>query len=230
MEGPGATNTKFAEAIENEHTTMFGCDMEFTTSNYLVTTTPRKEYEIAMGRRECPDGDMLDRKGRRVRVIQSIDTLRTLDICRRAGLKDYEILAVVRARELIYPRGRKGGRALSAVSHSSAVPGTCCLCTATRTRPRLLRYCSTALRWRGRSLSACMAGVGTLAVGGGGGGGGGFHPAGALHGPHVPGPPPAAHRPPPAANYHRHRRRNQLPQFTDRFLALAARRLPLAAT
>ncbi len=96
--GTGAPNTKFAEAIENEHTTMFGFDREFTTSNYLVTTTPRKEYEIATGKRKCPEGDMLDRKGRRVRVIRSIDALKTLEICRRAGLRDYEILAVVRAR------------------------------------------------------------------------------------------------------------------------------------
>ena len=77
---------------------MIGCDREFTTGNYLVTTTPRKEYEIATGKRECPEGDMLDRKGRRVRVIRSIDALKTLEICRRAGLRDYEILAVVRAR------------------------------------------------------------------------------------------------------------------------------------
>ncbi len=99
MVGAGAPNTKFAEAIEHEHTTMFGCEREFTTSNYLVTTTPRKEYEIATGRRECPEGDKLDRKGRRVRVIRSIDALKTLEICRRAGLRDYEILAVVRARK-----------------------------------------------------------------------------------------------------------------------------------
>jgi hypothetical protein len=75
---------------------MYGCDSEFTTSNYLVTTTPRKEYEIATGRRECPEGDMLDRKGVRVRVIRSIDAFSRLALCERAELKDYEILAVVR--------------------------------------------------------------------------------------------------------------------------------------
>ena len=83
------------EGIENEHTKLHGCDTPFTTSNYLVTTTPRKEYEIAMGLRECPEEDMLDRKKRKVRVIKRIDALKTLELCRRAGLKDYEILAVV---------------------------------------------------------------------------------------------------------------------------------------
>ncbi len=91
----GAPNTKFWEGMENEHTKAFGRDVEFTTGNYGVTTTPRKEYEIATGKRECPEGDMLDKNGRTVRVIRSIDTLRTLEICRRAGLTDYEILAVV---------------------------------------------------------------------------------------------------------------------------------------
>ncbi len=123
MVGAGAPNTKFGEAIENEHTKAFRCDKPFTTGNYLVTTTPRKEYEIATGQRECPEGDMLDRKGRKVRVERSIDALETLEICRRAGLKRYEILAVVRARELIYPG--EGGGAFRAVSHLSAVPGLC---------------------------------------------------------------------------------------------------------
>ncbi len=113
--GAGAPNPKFWEAMETEHT---GCEIPFTTSNYLVTTTPRKEFEIATGERECLAEDMLDRKKRKVRIIRKIDELKTLEICRRAGLKNYEILAVVRARELIYPGGR-----LSAECHLSAVSG-----------------------------------------------------------------------------------------------------------
>ena len=77
---------------------MFGCDTQFTASNYLVKTTPRKEYEIATGQRECPEEDMLDRKGRKVRVLRRIDALRTLDLCKKAELQDCEILAVVSAR------------------------------------------------------------------------------------------------------------------------------------
>ncbi len=75
---------------------MAGCDMEFTTNNYEVTTTPHKEFDIATGKRECPEEDMLDKKKKnRVRVMRKIDALKTLEICNKAGLADYEILAVV---------------------------------------------------------------------------------------------------------------------------------------
>ena len=60
-----------------------------------MTTTPRKEYGIATGTQDCPEEDMLDRKKRKVRVIRKIDALKTLKICEKAGLADYEILAVV---------------------------------------------------------------------------------------------------------------------------------------
>ncbi len=85
------------EGIANEHTKMAGCDIEFTTSNYLFTTTPHKEYDIATGKQECPEKDMMDRKKLKVRRIQRIDELKpeALEICKRAGLVDYEILAVV---------------------------------------------------------------------------------------------------------------------------------------
>ncbi len=93
--GAGSPNTKFLEGIENEHTKKAGCDTAFTSNNYGVTTTPRKEFEIATGKQECPEEDMLDRKKRKVRIIRQIDALKTLEICQKAGLKDYEILAVV---------------------------------------------------------------------------------------------------------------------------------------
>ncbi len=61
-----------------------------------MTTTPCKEFEIATGKLECPEEDMLDRnKRRKVRIIHKIDALKTLEICTKAGLRDYEILAVV---------------------------------------------------------------------------------------------------------------------------------------
>jgi hypothetical protein len=40
---------------------------------------------------------MKDMKGRRVRVIRRIEELKQLKLCRKAGLTDDEILAVVRA-------------------------------------------------------------------------------------------------------------------------------------
>jgi hypothetical protein len=93
--GAGAPNPKFAEGIENEHTKLAGCDKEFTTTNYQVRTTPRKEYGIASGTTVCPDEDMLDRMKRKVRVIKTVESLKTLEICNKANLADYEILSVV---------------------------------------------------------------------------------------------------------------------------------------
>ena len=77
---------------------MAGCDAAFTTTNYGVTTTPRAEYAIAAGLRECPPADRLDRCGRVVRVPRRVEELRELGLCRAAGLTDDEILAVVRSR------------------------------------------------------------------------------------------------------------------------------------
>jgi hypothetical protein len=79
---------------------MWGFDVEYTTSNYGLTTTPQKEYEISTGKRPCPEEDMKDKKGRRVRIIRRIEELRQLKLCRKAGLTDDEILAVVRAQEM----------------------------------------------------------------------------------------------------------------------------------
>ena len=83
--------------MEEEHCVKAGCDDEFVTSNYGIRTTPRKEYEIATGRRACPPGDMLDKKGRKVRVVRRIEELKLLKLVQRAGLEEAEILAVVRA-------------------------------------------------------------------------------------------------------------------------------------
>ena len=71
--GAGSPNIKFRDGIEKEHTKMAGCDTKFTTNNYGVTTTPRKEYAVATGKQECPKEDMMDRKKRKVRRIRKID-------------------------------------------------------------------------------------------------------------------------------------------------------------
>ncbi len=82
---------------------MWGFDVEFTTSNYGLTTTSLNEYEICTGKRQCPEKDMKDKKGKRVRVIRRIEELRRLKLCSKAGLTDDEILAVVRAPYNLFP-------------------------------------------------------------------------------------------------------------------------------
>ena len=82
--------------MEDEHCVKAGCSDEFVTGNYGVRTNPRKEYEIATGRRACPAEDMLDKKGKTVRVVKRIEELKRLKMARKAGLSEDEILAVVR--------------------------------------------------------------------------------------------------------------------------------------
>jgi hypothetical protein len=84
--------------MQDEHCVMCGFNVDFTTSNYGLTTTPLNEYEITTGKRQCPEKDMADKRGRRVRAIRPIEELRRLKLCRKAGLTDDEILAVVRAQ------------------------------------------------------------------------------------------------------------------------------------
>ncbi len=91
----GAPNPSFAVGMKNEHCKMPGYNFDFTTGNYGVRTTPMKEYEISTGKRECSMSDMLDRKGKLVRFIKSLDTLRDLELCTKAQLTGEEILAVV---------------------------------------------------------------------------------------------------------------------------------------
>ncbi len=81
--------------MEEEHCFKAGCNDEFTSSNYGVRTTPRKEFEIATGRRACPPEDMLDRKGRKVRTVRRIEELKPLKLAQKAGLTEDEIVAVV---------------------------------------------------------------------------------------------------------------------------------------
>ncbi len=95
---PGAPHPNFFKGMRDEHCVMYGCDVEFTTRNYGLMTTPLGEYEISTSKQHCPEKDMMDKKGRRVRVIRRIEELRRLKLCRKAGLTYDEILAVVRAQ------------------------------------------------------------------------------------------------------------------------------------
>ncbi len=95
----GAPHPNFSKGIHDEHCVMWGFNFKFTTSNYGLQTTPKKEYEISTGKLPCPEEDMKDKKGRLVRVIRRIEELKTLKLCTKPEppLTDDEILAVVRA-------------------------------------------------------------------------------------------------------------------------------------
>ncbi len=91
----GAPHPNLSKGMEEEHCVKAGCDDEFVSTNYDVRTTPLKEYEIATSRRECPPKDMLDKKGRKVRIVRDINELKMLKLAQTAGLVTEEIMAVV---------------------------------------------------------------------------------------------------------------------------------------
>ena len=72
-----------------EHCESFDSDQEFTTSNYKVTTTPRREWLIVVNR----DASLADmRHGRR---LLSIDDIMRRDEVKAWGVSREEIIAVV---------------------------------------------------------------------------------------------------------------------------------------
>jgi hypothetical protein len=82
-----------------EHCILGGFDFEFTTPNYGITTTPKKEYELLMKKGvKCDPKHMLDKSGKEVRVIKPMSELKNLELCRKAELTDEEVLAVVSVR------------------------------------------------------------------------------------------------------------------------------------
>ncbi len=94
----GAPHQNLAKGMKDEHCAKAGCTDSFVTSNYGVRTNPCKEFEIATGQRECLAEDMLDKRGREIRVLKHIEELKQLKVAEKAGLTADEILAVVPAK------------------------------------------------------------------------------------------------------------------------------------
>jgi len=90
---------------------MSGCEYEFTTGNYRVTTRPRAEWRLVMGRKsksqeefeEWLGGGWLDGESKAVglgsaahgRRIPNLDELMALPSREQAKLREEEVLAVV---------------------------------------------------------------------------------------------------------------------------------------
>jgi ankyrin repeat protein len=91
----GMPHLDFKREMMREHCERSGCDTEFTTGNYKITTTPKMEWLYVAGdesgqRVECPAEFM-----HHGRTILALDELRQLDLAVRAKLSDEEILALV---------------------------------------------------------------------------------------------------------------------------------------
>ena len=81
--------------MEAEHCSKAGCSVQFTTGNYGVTTTPRREWGIVLGLEECSLAERKDRSGKVVRRIPTIGGLKEVALAVDAKLSDAEIIAVV---------------------------------------------------------------------------------------------------------------------------------------
>ena len=79
---------EFEGAMEAEHCSKAGWDIEFTTSNYSITTTPQREWRFVVDM-DTAGADM--RHGRRA---LNLDELSQLDTARRGNLCRVELIAV----------------------------------------------------------------------------------------------------------------------------------------
>ncbi len=85
----GLPNVKFMEAMFAEHCSKKDSNIEFTSSNYKVTTTPNKEWMIVVkGEHSLAD------KGNG-RIIPDISELMRSETVKVAKLFTYEVIAVV---------------------------------------------------------------------------------------------------------------------------------------
>ena len=81
--------------MKEEHCVLPGHDSKFTTGNYKLTTTPKKEFDIATGQIECPEEDKKNTKGETVRVARRPEELVTHPLAVKAKLVLIEITALV---------------------------------------------------------------------------------------------------------------------------------------
>ena len=93
----GTPGLDFEKEMYSEHCTKFGHDLEFTTGNYNITTTARKEWMYAVGeisgvgkymQDKCPDHQMKDKNGKLVRTID--DVKRYIDMLNCAQSNSFE--------------------------------------------------------------------------------------------------------------------------------------------
>ena len=86
----GHPHLEFRDAMYKEHCTKLGAEIEFTTSNYGITTCARKEWQYAVEKVEVPAHQRVH--GRR---IPDLDILMKKDTVQRANLQIIEAIAVI---------------------------------------------------------------------------------------------------------------------------------------
>jgi hypothetical protein len=84
----------FERAMRAEHCERADSHDTFTTSNYNLSTNPALEWSYAVDGAKAPHEQLLDKEGREVRKIRSINELMKLDIVKKAGLHRAEVISV----------------------------------------------------------------------------------------------------------------------------------------
>jgi WD40 repeat protein/regulator of replication initiation timing len=84
----GMPHLDFKNAMRQEHCERAGCDVQFTTGNYKITTTPRQEWQYVVENEQCPD------MGHNRRFVPIRDLLQ-LDSSKTAKLCEEEVIAIV---------------------------------------------------------------------------------------------------------------------------------------
>ena len=86
----GAPNSKFKQGMELEHCSKYGCDIEFTTSNYKITTTPKLEWNITVNHHPCPEENIVH--GRKIRKLSEV---MEVSLVLKAKLIEEEVISIV---------------------------------------------------------------------------------------------------------------------------------------
>jgi hypothetical protein len=86
----GAPDLAFDEAVMLEHCNKQGHDFEFTTSNYKIKTTSKKEYDVVVNSAPVDPTDMMHS-----RRIPNLKELHELEMSKGADLRMIEIIMLV---------------------------------------------------------------------------------------------------------------------------------------
>jgi hypothetical protein len=86
----GSCCLDFLLGMEREHCSRAGCNTPITTTNYGLTTTPRREWMLVLGEVEAESKELLF--GRRIPCYKKLGDL---EVAKAAGLIPVEIIAVV---------------------------------------------------------------------------------------------------------------------------------------
>lgn len=89
----GMPHLNFKHAMRQEHCERSGCNLSFTTMNYQVTTSPKKEWSYVVeddsgNVASCPD------MGHQRRLVPIKELLKS-ELCIRAHLTEVEVIAIV---------------------------------------------------------------------------------------------------------------------------------------